>query len=135
MPFNIGAPELIIILVIALLVLGPGGAEEIFEGMCAGQLLRAPKGGAGFGYDPLFFHEPFGCTFGEAPIGDKMLVSHRAQALNAMFAFLRQQLACVKNHGFALAVQPGHCPLRGWLLFLKHGKLAICAAAGQHKSR
>jgi inosine/xanthosine triphosphate pyrophosphatase family protein len=37
----------------------------------------------------LFYYAPFGCTFGEAFIGDKMLVSHRAQALDKMFTFLR----------------------------------------------
>lgn len=62
-----------------------------FRGAVEGRILDAPLGTGGFGYDPLFYHEPFGCTFGEAPLGDKMLVSHRAQALNAMFAFLREQ--------------------------------------------
>jgi XTP/dITP diphosphohydrolase len=54
-----------------------------------GRILEAPRGSGGFGYDPLFYHDEFGCTFGEAPIGEKMLVSHRAQALDAMFAYLR----------------------------------------------
>ena len=48
-----------------------------------------PRGSGGFGYDPLFYYEPFGCTFGEAPIEQKMQVSHRAQALDAMFTYLR----------------------------------------------
>jgi XTP/dITP diphosphohydrolase len=58
-----------------------------------GRILDAPRGSGGFGYDPLFYYEPFGCTFGEAPIGDKMLVSHRAQALEGMFTFLRGSLS------------------------------------------
>ena len=66
-----------------------GKPVKTFRGSVEGQILEVPRGTGGFGYDPLFFHEPFGCTFGEAPIGDKMLVSHRAQALNAMFAYLR----------------------------------------------
>jgi XTP/dITP diphosphohydrolase len=48
-----------------------------------------PRGTNGFGYDPIFFYEPFGCTFGEAEPAAKMRVSHRAQALDAMFTFLR----------------------------------------------
>jgi XTP/dITP diphosphohydrolase len=64
-----------------------------FRGSVEGRLLDAPRGTGGFGYDPLFFHEPSGVTFGEAPIGDKMLVSHRAQALQAMFTFLRNTFA------------------------------------------
>jgi XTP/dITP diphosphohydrolase len=66
-----------------------GRPVKTFRGSVEGRILDAPRGTGGFGYDPLFYHEGFGCTFGEAPIGDKMLVSHRAQALNAMFAFLR----------------------------------------------
>lgn len=60
-----------------------------FRGSVEGRILDSARGSGGFGYDPLFFYEPFGCTFGEAPIEDKMKVSHRAQALDAMFAFLR----------------------------------------------
>jgi XTP/dITP diphosphohydrolase len=60
-----------------------------FRGSVEGRILREAHGSGGFGYDPLFYYEPFGCTFGEAPIADKMKVSHRAQALEAMFTFLR----------------------------------------------
>ena len=44
--------------------------------------LRAARGG--FGYDPLFYYPPFGCTFGEAGDDHKFAVSHRGQALRAM---------------------------------------------------
>ena len=70
-----------------------GKLVHIFRGEVEGHILDAPRGSGGFGYDPLFYYEPFGCTFGEAFIGDKMLVSHRAQALDAMFAFLRGLLS------------------------------------------
>ena len=60
-----------------------------FRGSVQGRILHAPRGTGGFGYDPLFFYERYQCTFGEAPLGDKMLVSHRAQALDKMFEFLR----------------------------------------------
>jgi XTP/dITP diphosphohydrolase len=66
-----------------------GTLVRTFRGSVEGRILEAPRGAGGFGYDPLFYHEPFGCTFGEAPIADKMRVSHRAQALSAMFTFLR----------------------------------------------
>ncbi len=75
---------------VCVIALVKGGQPvETFRGCVEGRILDAPRGTGGFGYDPLFFHEGFGCTFGEAAIGDKMLVSHRAQALSAMFAFLR----------------------------------------------
>ena len=70
-----------------------GKLVRTFRGAVEGRILAAPRGSGGFGYDPLFYFEPFGCTFGEAPIGDKMLVSHRAQALDAMFTFLRGNAA------------------------------------------
>ena len=70
-----------------------GQLVRTFRGSVEGRIIDAPRGSGGFGYDPLFYYEPFGGTFGEAPIGDKMLVSHRAQALAAMFTFLRDNAA------------------------------------------
>ena len=66
-----------------------GALVRTFRGVVEGRILDRAHGTGGFGYDPLFYYEPFGCTFGEAPIEDKMKVSHRAQALDAMFAYLR----------------------------------------------
>jgi len=74
------------------LVCGPK-LVRTFRGSVEGRILNEARGSEGFGYDPLFFHEPFGCTFGEASIADKMKVSHRAQALEAMFTFLRGSVA------------------------------------------
>lgn len=70
-----------------------GKLVRTFRGAVEGRILDAPRGSGGFGYDPLFYYEAFGRTFGEAPIGDKMLVSHRAQALEAMFTFIRSLLS------------------------------------------
>jgi len=72
-----------------------GKLVRTFRGTVEGRILDASRGSGGFGYDPLFYYEPFGRTFGEAPIGDKMLVSHRAQALEKMFTFLRSLTAKV----------------------------------------
>lgn len=65
-----------------------GKLVRTFRGSVEGQMLDAPRGTQGFGYDPLFYYEPFGCTFGEASHDQKMQVSHRGQALRAMFTFL-----------------------------------------------
>jgi XTP/dITP diphosphohydrolase len=66
------------------------GTEVVrtFRGVVEGRIIDSPRGPHGFGYDPLFYYEPFGCTFGEASDAQKMQVSHRAQALRAMFAYL-----------------------------------------------
>ena len=75
--------------VCALALVRGGNVIEVFRGSVEGRIIDAPKGPGGFGYDPLFFYEPFGCTFGEATHEQKMRVSHRAQALQKMFAYLR----------------------------------------------
>jgi XTP/dITP diphosphohydrolase len=66
-----------------------GKLVRTFRGTVAGRIVDAPRGPNGFGYDPLFYYEPFGCTFGEASAEQKMRVSHRAQALEKMFTYLR----------------------------------------------
>ncbi|MBL8238029.1 MAG: RdgB/HAM1 family non-canonical purine NTP pyrophosphatase [Bryobacterales bacterium] len=58
----------------------------MFEGFVEGELLTAPRGANGFGYDPLFYYSPFGCTFAEATAEQKFGVSHRGQALAKMMA-------------------------------------------------
>jgi XTP/dITP diphosphohydrolase len=68
-----------------------GRLIRTFRGEVEGRLAEAPRGANGFGYDPLFFYPPFGCTFGEAPLERKMEVSHRAKALRALGAHLKDQ--------------------------------------------
>jgi XTP/dITP diphosphohydrolase len=67
-----------------------GRLLHTFRGEVKGQVTEAPRGTNGFGYDPVFFYEPFGCTFGQAPLERKMEVSHRARALRAMSEYLNQ---------------------------------------------
>lgn len=55
-----------------------------FRGAVEGRILDEERGPHGFGYDPMFYYEPFGCTFGEADADRKMNVSHRGAALLAM---------------------------------------------------
>jgi XTP/dITP diphosphohydrolase len=55
--------------------------SETFEGVCGGRILEAPEGTDGFGYDPLFFSDELGKSFGSATIEEKERVSHRGQAL------------------------------------------------------
>ena len=66
-----------------------GKPVRTFRGHVDGRIIEGERGPNGFGYDPMFFHEPFGCTFGEATSEQKLLVSHRARALAAMLEFLR----------------------------------------------
>jgi XTP/dITP diphosphohydrolase len=75
--------------VCVIALVGNGELVKMFRASVEGRVTEAPWGNNGFGYDPLFYYEPFGCTFGEADTAQKMRVSHRAQALQAMFTFLR----------------------------------------------
>ena len=65
-----------------------GELVRTFRGEVEGRLTEEPRGDNGFGYDPLFFYPPFGCTLGEAPLEKKMEVSHRSKALKALLDFL-----------------------------------------------
>jgi XTP/dITP diphosphohydrolase len=76
--------------VCAIALVRNGELIRTFRGAVQGSIIHEPRGPHGFGYDPLFYHEPFGCTFGEADDARKNSVSHRAQALSAMFAFLKE---------------------------------------------
>lgn len=67
-----------------------GRLLQTFRGEVEGRVTDAPMGTNGFGYDPIFFYEPFGCTFGQAPLDRKMEVSHRSRALRAMSEYLNQ---------------------------------------------
>lgn len=74
-----------------VLVRNVGALPEVFEGECAGRILEAPAGSAGFGYDPYFYSADLGKSFGEATAEEKDGVSHRGRAFRA----LRSALAAV----------------------------------------
>jgi XTP/dITP diphosphohydrolase len=61
-----------------------GAVPTICQGDCAGRILEVPRGQNGFGYDPYFFSEELGKTFGEATAEEKDRVSHRGRALRAL---------------------------------------------------
>jgi XTP/dITP diphosphohydrolase len=62
----------------------------VFEarGTIEGQITESPRGAGGFGYDPIFFYPPFGCTLAEAA-DRKSSVSHRGKAFRQLRLFLR----------------------------------------------
>jgi XTP/dITP diphosphohydrolase len=68
------------------------GSEVLFETeqTVDGLIAEAPRGGHGFGYDPLFLYPPLGQTFGELARAEKDRVSHRGKAFAALRQFLAQ---------------------------------------------
>jgi XTP/dITP diphosphohydrolase len=74
-----------------LVALGPAGEEAVAEGECRGTLLDEPRGGAGFGYDPLFVPDGYAASYAELGDEAKNTISHRARAWAALAATLRQR--------------------------------------------
>lgn len=75
-----------------LVLRGPGGVEAVFDGRCHGVLADEPRGGGGFGYDPLFIPEGFTCTYGELSAEQKNRLSHRAKAFGAFARWWRERV-------------------------------------------
>lgn len=59
-----------------------------FDGSVEGTIAGSLRGNSGFGYDPLFIPDGYTRTFGELPATVKNSLSHRAQALAKVVAWL-----------------------------------------------
>ena len=66
--------------------------DFVVRGECYGKILTERQGEGGFGYDPLFYYEPFGKTFAEVELSRKNEVSHRAIAIKQFIKKLKQVL-------------------------------------------
>jgi len=64
-------------------------APLIATGEWAGEIVRAPAGSGGFGYDPVFRDPALGKTAAELTSAEKNRVSHRGRALRALVENLR----------------------------------------------
>ncbi len=58
----------------------PRGRAQVVEGYCPGRIIEIPRGGGGFGYDPLFVPDGYDQTFAEMDPALKNRISHRARA-------------------------------------------------------
>ncbi|HET7535301.1 MAG TPA: RdgB/HAM1 family non-canonical purine NTP pyrophosphatase [Candidatus Didemnitutus sp.] len=63
-----------------LVLLPPDGGERVFDGRCEGTLAVEPKGGSGFGYDPLFLPAGYERTYAQLSDAEKNKISHRGRA-------------------------------------------------------
>jgi XTP/dITP diphosphohydrolase len=68
----------------------PGGEVIQARGEVHGELLRAPAGEGGFGYDPIFYYPPYGKTLAEVSAEEKNAVSHRANALKVFYEKMKE---------------------------------------------
>ncbi len=72
----------------ALVLARDGKTLATFDGVIEGRINHTPEGENGFGYDPLFFHPPSGCTTAQLAPAEKQKVSHRGQAIAALLRAL-----------------------------------------------
>jgi len=68
------------------------GREHLFEGVTEGQILMAPTGSQGFGYDPIFVPKGDTRSFAQMTLEEKNKYSHRRIAADKLVAFLQTQI-------------------------------------------
>ena len=68
----------------------PDGKTIQARGEIHGELLRAPVGQNGFGYDPIFYYPPYGKSTAEMSPEEKNEVSHRGNALKVFYEKLKE---------------------------------------------
>ena len=66
------------------------GQEYLFEGIVKGKIIEEKRGGAGFGYDPVFVPEGYDLAFAELGNDIKNTISHRARAVEKLCTFLKK---------------------------------------------
>ena len=76
--------------VCVITLITPDGKTIQARGEVHGELTREPRGENGFGYDPIFFYPPTGCTTAELPSAQKNEISHRGRALQVFYEKLKE---------------------------------------------
>jgi XTP/dITP diphosphohydrolase len=74
--------------VCAMALASPGGLVAATVGTVEGQIAHEPRGGGGFGYDPIFHVASHDRRLAELTMEEKNAVSHRGRALRAMLPVL-----------------------------------------------
>jgi XTP/dITP diphosphohydrolase len=76
--------------VCALAVARDGKVVYESTGTVEGEIAREARGTGGFGYDPIFYYPPYGCTLAEVSEEDKLRVAHRGQAFRSLASWLKK---------------------------------------------
>ncbi|MCM0582279.1 XTP/dITP diphosphatase [Weissella diestrammenae] len=69
-----------------IVAIKPNGSELVASGQVQGMILEHAQGTNGFGYDPLFYYEPYHKTLAELSVAQKNEISHRGAALRQFVA-------------------------------------------------
>lgn len=79
--------------VCAIAIARPDGEIALqIEGICRGEIVHAPRGSGGFGYDPIFYVPEAQLTFAEMSPDTKRSLSHRGKAFQALLPQLKEVL-------------------------------------------
>lgn len=81
--------------VCCLALASPEGIQKQVKGFCEGRIVMSPRGGSGFGFDPLFLKYDYNKTFAELDEETKNRISHRRKAFDKLFPILN---ALAKSH-------------------------------------
>jgi XTP/dITP diphosphohydrolase len=65
-----------------------GGPLAVISAKVDGEILEEPRGGGGFGYDPVFYFPALGKSFAELDESEKNTHSHRGKAFRRLLEFL-----------------------------------------------
>jgi XTP/dITP diphosphohydrolase len=75
-----------------VVIAAPDGRTWQTEGVVEGRIGHEPRGGGGFGYDPIFVLPERGVSMAELPAAEKNRISHRARAVLAALPLLDRLL-------------------------------------------
>jgi XTP/dITP diphosphohydrolase len=78
--------------VCVLAVAQRGRVLAVITNRVDGEILDAPRGAGGFGYDPVFYFPPLGKAFAELSSDEKNLHSHRGKAFRRLLDVLSGML-------------------------------------------
>lgn len=78
--------------VCAIALAQKGKALAVVTNRVDGEILKSPRGGGGFGYDPVFYFPALKKTFAELSPEEKNLHSHRGRAFRKLLAALSSML-------------------------------------------
>lgn len=70
--------------VCAIAAVFPDGTHRVVRGTIEGYIGEVPAGENGFGYDPIFYVDTYGCSTAELSPEEKNKISHRGNALRMM---------------------------------------------------
>lgn len=106
----------------AIVAHAPDGHQLVFHGLWLGRVAREPKGGNGFGYDPLFFDPELKLTAAEMAPEQKNFRSHRGRAVRELVKYLPGFVEKVRQEADLtpeeLEMRESLSGVKGWLKFL-----------------